>query len=310
MLATATDRVPSGADWVHEVKWDGMRVIAEIHAGAVSLRSRSGREVTASFPELARLGETFEDVVLDGEIVALDQGRPSFGALAERMHVRDSRRAHALAATRPITFMIFDLLRLFGQDLTSQPWSARRELLERLELRSPHWQVPPTYADGEQLLTATAEQGLEGIVSKRRAAAYAVGRRSPDWRKLPHRARQSVVVGGWRWETDSSTRLGALLVGEPDGEGGWRYLGRVGSGLVGAAGAALLPELQALPRAEHPFSNEVPREDVLGTTWTEPRLVVEVQALGRGSGGRLRQPAYIGRRHDVSAQDLQEAGDG
>ena len=82
MLATATDRVPSGADWVHEVKWDGMRVIAEIHAGAVSLRSRSGREVTASFPELARLGETFEDVVLDGEIVALEQGRPSFGALA------------------------------------------------------------------------------------------------------------------------------------------------------------------------------------------------------------------------------------
>lgn len=310
MLATTADQVPTGSEWVHEVKWDGMRVLAELSEGALRLTSRAGNDVTVSFPELAGLGSLYADALLDGEIVALADGVPSFGALAERMHVKERRRAERLAATRPVTLMVFDMLRLFGQDLTSQPWSARRELLERLELSGPHWQTPGVYDDGVGLFAATAEQGLEGVISKRRSSPYAVGRRSADWRKSVHRATQSVVVGGWRPETDSLTRLGAMLVGEPDGDGGWRYIGRVGSGLAGGAGLAVHRALKALQRNGSPFSNPVPAEDAAGATWVQPEVVVEVRALGRGTTGKLRQPAYLGMRHDLTAADLQEVNDG
>ena len=309
MLASVADGIPRGADWVHEVKWDGMRVLADVHDGRLVLSSRTGRDVSVSFPELGGLAETYDDLLLDGEVVALDGGVPSFAALAERMHVSSPRRAAQLATTRPVTFMAFDLLRLFGSDLTSQPWSARRELLERLDLRSSAWQVPPVYDDGEELFEATREQGLEGIVSKRRSAPYAPGRRSPDWRKSPHRATLSVVVGGWRPETGTTNRLGAVLVGTPDGSGGWEYAGRVGAGLAGVAGARVGRLLEPLGRSGSPFSTDVPREDAVGAFWVEPTLVVEVQSLGRGSTGKLRQPAYLGVRSDLTPADLHEVSD-
>ena len=180
MLATVADRVPTGDAWVHEVKWDGMRVLVDVRDGVVTLWSRNERDVTAAYPELEGIGRDYDDMLLDGEVVALDGGRPSFHALTERMHVADRRRAQRLAATRPVTLMVFDLLRLFGSDLTVQPWAARRALLDRLDLSGRNWQVPEVYEDGPQLLAATKEQGLEGIVSKRRTSPYAVGRRSSD----------------------------------------------------------------------------------------------------------------------------------
>ena len=309
MLATVAERVPTGDAWAHEVKWDGMRVLVDVRDGAVTIWSRNERDVTVSYPELERLGADYGDMLLDGEVVALDGGRPSFHALTERMHVTDLRRAARLATTRPVTLMVFDLLRLFGSDLTGQPWSARRELLERLDLDGRHWQVPPVYDDGDQLLAATADQGLEGIVSKRRTSPYAVGRRSPDWRKTAHRASRSVVVGGWRPEVGTTERLGSVLVGLPDGRGGWRYAGRVGAGLAGTAGEALALRLRPLRRAASPFSDEVPAIDARGTTWVEPRLVVEVQALELTGQHRLRQPAYLGVRSDLSPADLEEVED-
>jgi bifunctional non-homologous end joining protein LigD len=309
MLATVADSVPTGDAWVHEVKWDGMRVLVDVHEGEVTLWSRSERDVTAAFPELQALGEDYDDMLLDGEVVALDDGRPSFHALTERMHVTRPRQAQRLAATRPVTLMVFDLLRLFGADLTAQPWSARRELLERLDLSGRSWQVPAVHDDGPGLLAATAEQGLEGIVSKRRSAPYSAGRRSPDWRKTAHRTTHSVVVGGWRREVGSGDRLGAVLVGLPDGAGGWRYAGRVGSGLAGSAGAALARRLRPLERATSPFSDEVPAIDADGTTWLDPVVVIEVRALELTGQHRLRQPAYLGVRTDLTPADLAELGD-
>ena len=309
MLATVADRVPSGGAWVHEVKWDGMRVLVDVHDGGVTVWSRNERDVTAAYPELEQIGRDYDDMLLDGEVVALDGGRPSFHALTERMHVSDRRRAQRLAATRPVTLMVFDLLRLFGSDLTAQPWSARRALLDRLDLTGRNWQVPEVYEDGPQLLAATKEQGLEGIVSKRRTAPYAVGRRSADWRKTAHRSSLSVVVGGWRKEVGSDGRLGAVLVGLPDGAGGWRYAGRVGSGLAGTAGEALALRLRPLTRSASPFADEVPALDANGTTWVEPRVVIEVRTLELTGQHRLRQPAYLGVRSDLSPADLEEVDD-
>lgn len=307
MLATLTDTVPPGAEWVHEVKWDGMRVIVEAKGGALTVTSRTGRDVTVAYPELAPLAELYDDMVLDGELVALVDGRPSFAGLTERMHVTNARRAATLAGSRPVTLMAFDLLRVLGQDLTAQPWSARRQLLEQLDIDGPRWQVPPTHDDGQGLLAATAEQGLEGIVSKRRTSPYAAGRRSPDWRKRPHRDSESVVIGGWRREV-GGTLLGSVLVGVP-GTDGWDFVGRVGAGLAGRAGAAMLERLRPLERGDSPFASEVPREDVRGTTWVEPEVVIDVASLGRG-GGRLRQPSYLRTRTDLTAADLWETTDG
>ncbi|MGE9807358.1 non-homologous end-joining DNA ligase [Janibacter sp. G1551] len=307
MLATTATAVPTGPEWVHEVKWDGMRVLADVSDGVTTLASRNGNDVTASFPELAGLGSGYDDLLVDGEIVALADGRPSFGALAERMHVKDRRRAERLMAARPVTLMVFDLLRLFGQDLTGMPWSDRRALLERLELSGPHWQVPPTHDDGPGLFEATRDQGLEGIVSKRRTAAYAAGRRSEDWRKSAHRVTHSAVIGGWRPEKDSPGRLGAVLLGVPDGEGGWRYAGRMGSGIAGRAATSLADLLAPLTRASPPFSDEVPRLDAAGATWVEPRIVIDTLSLGHTDGGRLRQPTYVGVRHDLDPEDLTDA---
>jgi bifunctional non-homologous end joining protein LigD len=312
MLATKADRVPSAPEWVHEVKWDGMRVLADLRDGRLTLTSRLGNDVTAAYPELAPLAGLYDDALLDAEIVVLDSGRPSFGALAERMHVRSPRKALTLSTVRPVTLMVFDLLRLFGSDLTGQPWHARRELLERLELGGPRWQVPPTYDDGQELHAATAEQGLEGVVSKRRVSAYTPGRRSPDWLKIPHRTLVSAVVGGWRPETGSSgtgrtARLGAVLVGIP-GEDGLHFIGRVGSGLAGRTGATVLAALQERASDADPFV-DVPREDALGARWTRPELVVDVRSLGESSGGRLRQPSFIGMRPDLRPEDVQETSD-
>ena len=304
MLATPTTSVPTGDAWLHEVKWDGMRILADVHDGELTLTSRSGNDVTASYPELEGLAETYEDLLLDGEVVALDAGRPSFAALAERMHVQDRRRAERLAATRPVTYMVFDLLRLFGQDLTAQPLSARRELLERLDLDGRHWQVPPVYADGQELFRATQEQGLEGVVSKRLSSPYQQGRRSPEWLKSPHRTTVSAVVGGWRPEkTNDAGRLGAVLLGVPTPQG-WRYAGRMGSGIAGAAQRRLAELLEPLRVERSPFCDPVPSIDARGAVWVRPEVVVEARMLGLTRDGRLRQPAYLGVRSDLTAEDL------
>jgi bifunctional non-homologous end joining protein LigD len=311
MLASTTASIPTGDRWVHEVKWDGMRALADVTDGRLRLTSRTERDVTVAFPELLGLAGEYEDLLLDGEVVVLERGVPSFAALAERFHVTDARKAARLATAKPVTYMAFDLLRLYGADLTSHPWSDRRATLDRLELATARWQTPPTFADGISLYAATREQGLEGVVSKRVDSLYRPGQRSPDWLKSPHRNTTSVVIGGWRPEsTDpSGRRLGAVLVGLP-GPAGLRFAGRVGAGLAGAAGTALLRRLGGLEVAESPFDVPVPAEDALGAHWLRPVLVADVQSLGLGSGGRLRQPAWKGLRSDLTAADLDSESKG
>ncbi len=303
MLASPARVVPSGPEWVHEVKWDGMRVLADVSGGGLTLTSRTERDVTVAFPELAGLAAEYEDMLLDGEIVAMHEGVPSFQALAERFHVTSARRAGALATHNPATFMAFDLLRLYGVDLTDRSLVDRRATLERLELAGPHWQVPPTFSDGALLHQATRDQGLEGIVSKRVTSRYHSGLRSEEWLKFPHRASVSVVIGGWRPETGTTDRLGAVLVGAP-APGGLRYLGRVGSGIGGKAGAVLHGDLGPLTATASPFVGDVPRVDAAGATWVHPVLVCEVQALGLTRQGRLRGPAYRGLRPDLTPGDV------
>jgi len=311
MLASQGSAIPRGPDWAHEVKWDGMRLLADVTEGRLTLLSRNENDVTTRFPELGALAGPGmpDDMLLDGEVVSLDGGLPSFSYLAERIHVSDAGKARKLSTTRPVTFMVFDLLRLYGVDLTSRPLAERREALQRIGLGGPNTQVPPTYDDGEALYAATLEQGFEGVVSKRLSSIYSPGRRSREWLKFAHRASMSVVIGGWRLETDSSHRLGAVLVGTPTPQG-LHYRGRVGSGLSGMEQERVLSALRDLSVDAPPFADKVPKLDAQGTTWVRPEVVVDVKLLGVSSQGRLRQPAYRGLRPDLSPDDLRDNAPG
>ena len=300
MLATPGTHVPTGAEWTHEVKWDGMRVLVQTR-DRVRLTSRNENDVSVSFPELQAL--PVPDVLLDGEVVAFGDGIPTFGKLADRMHVSNPRRAAALAQSNPVTLLVFDVLRLGDRDLSRLPLAERRKILEGLDINDDRWQTPPVYDDGRMLHAATLEQGLEGIVSKRLNSRYEFGARTRNWLKFAHRRRVSVVVGGWRPETGSDTRLGAVLVGEPTADG-LVYRGRVGSGIAGKVGPILREALEPHRRETSPFVDEVPKLDALGTHWVEPVLVVDVESLGLTPQQRLRQPSYRGVRTDLGPEDL------
>jgi bifunctional non-homologous end joining protein LigD len=298
MLATPGDHVPTGPEWSHEVKWDGIRILADVTADAevARLSTRNGNDATPAWPDVSPPPDGIDDLLVDGEVIGLDDaGRPDFSVLQDRMHVRSARTAARLAAAVPAIFMVFDVMRLDGRDLTGLPLSERREILAELDLGA--WQVPPTYDDGLMLQQATLEQGIEGIVSKRLSSRYGPGVRSRHWLKFAHRHRGSYVVGGWRPQEGTRDRLAALLVGEVTPEG-LAYRGRVGSGIGAAASRLLAGHLTGREVTDSPFADEVPEVDARGTTWVEPFLVVEVESHNRPPLRRLRQPAYKGVRRD------------
>lgn len=308
MLATpapAPAALPRGPQWLFEVKWDGVRVLADVRAGALRLSSRNERDVTPAYPELGGL-TTLGDVLLDGEVVLMDAGRPSFAALAERMHVRDARRAGVLAAARPVTYLVFDVLRRDGLDLIALPLDARGEVLDDLALPA-HVQVSPRYDDGDDLWRVTAAHGLEGVVAKRRDSPYRPGRRSPDWVKAAHRRTRTALVGGWRPESTGTGRLGAVLLGAPDATGALRYLCRAGSGLAGPGARTMRALLAPHERPTSPFDDDVPAVDARGTVWCDPVVVVETLYLLRTPSGRLRQPVVRGVRGDTTADPWEQA---
>lgn len=303
MLASKADRVPPGPQWLHEVKWDGVRVLVDVRDGTVRMTSRNDNDVTPAWPELSDPPLGARDLLVDGEVIALNErGVPDFRVLQHRMHVRNAREVARLVKAVPATLMVFDLLRLDGEDLTDRPLEERRALLEGLPLADTKWQVPAAYDDGDMLFDATLQQGLEGVVSKRRTSRYRFDRRSEDWLKLAHRHRGSFVVGGWRPQVGTSDRLAALLVGEqtPDG---LLYRGRVGSGIAGATSTRLARLLEPYAIDASPFADEVPRVDAAGTFWVEPRVVVDIDTHGLGYE-RLRQPSFQGVRDDLSPEDL------
>ena len=306
MLATLVHEVPIGSDWAYEMKWDGVRALVLVKDGSVRVTSRSGRDITAGYPELRALGEALGDIdaLLDGEIVALDdQGRPSFQLLQRRMHVRDEASLRVLQQEVPVAYMLFDVLWLDGNVVTELPYADRRRLLEALHLRGPKWQTPPaSEEDGGAALATSRELGLEGIVAKRRDSKYESGRRSAAWRKIKHELRQELVIGGWSpgkgWR---SGRVGALLLGYYDQDGALRYAGKVGTGFTEAELDRLDALLAPLTRDDSPFTGPgVPRD----SRFVEPRQVAEVRFAEWTDAGRIRQPTYLWLRDDKRAAEV------
>ena len=309
MLAVAGPLPTDDENWAFEIKWDGIRAILFVEGGRVRAQSRNDLDVTVSYPELADIGKFLgmTTCVVDGEIVAPgEDGRPSFSRLQRRMHVSNQREAKRRAALDPVSFVAFDLLYIDGHSLMDAPYDERRERLETLHLAGETFTTTDAFRDvsGQDILKATVENGLEGIIAKRRASPYRPGRRYADWTKVKSFRTQEVVIGAWtqgRGERQDS--LGALLLGIPDSSG-LRYVGKVGTGFSEKERSALLQELRPLATPENPFMSVLPAAEATTAHFVRPELVGEVTFGEWTTAGRLRHPTWRGLRPDKEPQEV------
>ncbi|MFJ9026609.1 ATP-dependent DNA ligase [Streptomyces sp. NPDC102259] len=308
MLATPGRLPPTAQDarWAYETKQDGQRAVVYLAGdGSVTLRARSGEDITAAYPELRPLAEALggTPAVLDGEILALDgEGRADFQLLQSRMGlVQAPGRAARLAATAPVHLVLFDVLHLGGQSLLPLSYTRRRARLEALALDGPFWSTPRALVGhGREALEATRAHGLEGLVCKRLDSVYEPGVRSRAWIKIRNMRVADVLVGGWLPGKGRLTGLpGAVLVGQRAATG-LRYVGGVGTGWSEAERVELAALLRAASTDECPF-DAVPQAP--GARWVVPRLVGEVRYSTRTRAGLLRQPSWLRLRPDLTPEE-------
>jgi bifunctional non-homologous end joining protein LigD len=310
MLATLVETAPSDSSWLFEIKYDGVRVLATRAGDEIELRHRSNQVVTARYPEVvaALHALPLQSFMLDGEIVALDdRGRSSFQRLQERMGLTRPADVERARGQVPVSAVVFDALALDGRDLRRLPLEARKECLKLL--------VPPrgvvyfgdhVLGQGAAFLAAACEQGLEGIVAKKRDSAYA-SKRSREWLKIKCHLRQEFVVGGYTVPQGARTRFGALHLGLYD-KGELVYVSKVGTGFDDRALESISEKLRPLVRATSPFVRGTPAGR--GHTWVEPRLVAEVRFGEWTRDGGIRHPSFVRLREDKRPEDCSREAPG
>ena len=309
LAAPATAMARDQENWALELKWDGVRALAFIERGKVRLMSRTERDITVTYPELARLGAatSHKQLLLDGEVVVFGEGGwPEFEALQPRMHVSSAAQATLLAGQTPVTYLVFDLLQLDGRPLFDLEYRERRSLLDGLALSGPFWQTPPNFPgqDFEAVKAVSASHGMEGLVAKRLDSRYVPGGRTDSWRKIKNLLTQEAVVAGYKPGQGNRTgQVGSLLIGVHDSSG-LVYVGHVGTGFSAETLRMLGERLRPLRRPDSPFDGPVPPEYARPAVWVEPRLVIEVAFDRWTRAGRMRAPVYRGLRDDIDPADV------
>jgi bifunctional non-homologous end joining protein LigD len=296
MLATLTEKLPHGEGWQFEPKWDGYRALGYVRGGEAKLFSRRGNDLTQRFElvakELVKALRT-PDAVVDGEVVALDKaGKASFSAMQQGS-------AH-------LAYEVFDLLEVDGESVVGLPLTERRSRLEKLFAPNPVVQLSGVFDDGEALLEAATEQGLEGVMAKRSSSRYSEGGRGRDWLKIKTHGRQEFAICGYtKGQGRRSGSFGALVLGVRRGRQ-WEWVGNVGTGFGEREIGELLTALEPLRRDGSPFAvvpkmAKVRKGDVV---WVEPTLVAEVEFAEWTHDGHLRAPSFQGLRTDKAAEDV------
>jgi bifunctional non-homologous end joining protein LigD len=283
MFATLAKDVPTGDDWLFEVKWDGYRAIVDVHGGEATLTSRNGNDLTARFESVAKALERSvktPDCVLDGEVCALnEEGRATFSAMQQ-----------GKSGTRYV-FVAFDLLEVEGEPLLDRPLTERREQLgELIDRRQRVVQLSEVFDDGPALYRAAQEQRFEGIMAKKRDSRYFPGKRTREWLKIKTHGRQEFVIAGYtRGQGRRSGRFGSLILGYRQGDE-LVYAGNVGTGFTDEEIERLLSKLRPLERKDPPFRTvpKMPKVRKDAIVWVEPKLVAEVEFVEWTHDGRLR----------------------
>jgi DNA ligase D-like protein (predicted ligase) len=295
MLATLTDRRDFGDDWLLERKLDGERCVARKDGVDVRLRSRTGKDLTGTYPEVrdSVAAQRPSQMLLDGEVVAYDAEQTSFSRLQQRLGI--ARPSPEQVAAYPVVYCVFDLLELDDEDLTDQPLLERRARLAGAIRPTAALQLTQAWrGDSEQRFAEACRSGWEGLMAKRADAPYTRGR-SKDWLKLKCAWEQELVIGGFTDPAGSRTDFGALLVGYYQ-DGRLLYAGKVGTGYTAATLRDLGARLRGLQTPKSPFADArpIPR----GTHWTRPELVAQIGFAEWTNDGRLRQPRFLGLRDD------------
>jgi bifunctional non-homologous end joining protein LigD len=311
MLATLAAKAFDNPDWLFEIKWDGYRAVAFIKDGSVRLVSRSQNDLTAQFPELGSLPQFVkaERAILDGEIVALDdEGRPSFSLMQQRTGFQPGKRRLPRREGVPVIYYAFDLLYLDGLNLRRVALEERKKLLrDRIEAGGVV-QFSDHYAEkGLDLFEAAKQRGLEGIVAKKRSAAY-VEKRSGDWLKIKITQRQECVIGGYTDPEGSREYFGALVLGLYDQQRRLIHVGQVGTGFDQTTLKEIFSRLQLLKTKQNPFYGEI--GGLRKVQFVRPEVVAEIKFAewtheSVEGGMKLRAPVFMGLRADKSAEDCQ-----
>jgi bifunctional non-homologous end joining protein LigD len=301
MLATLTDRRDFGEDWLLERKLDGERCFARKDDVEVRLESRTGKDLTGTYPEVrtAVAAQAGRRMLLDGEVVAYDGEQTSFSRLQQRLGV--AKPSPQLVGSYPVVYCVFDLLELDGEDLTAQSLLQRRARLREAIRSSDALQLTEALrGDSRRLFAEACRSGWEGLIAKRADAPYAGGR-SKDWLKLKCAWEQEFVIGGFTEPAGSRTDFGALLVGYHE-DGQLRYAGKVGTGYSATMLSELGARLRALEAPESPFVDARPIPS--GTHWARPELVGQIGFAEWTADGRLRQARFLGLRDDKGPDEV------
>ncbi|WP_374414709.1 DNA ligase D [Novosphingobium colocasiae] len=302
-LATLVDAVPSGNQWIHEIKFDGYRALIAASGDKVRVYTRSGQDWTDKFGPLAAAVAALDlpPCLIDGEIVARGgEGNPDFSSLQAVL-----KRGHgSQGSDDALEFHAFDLLEIDGEDCTAQGQIARKERLEALlrDAAPPIFVADHVIGAGERLYAAMCKAGQEGIIAKRVDAAYS-GRRSTNWVKVKCTRRQEFVIVGWTRSRAKGRPFSSLLLGQYEGQT-MVYRGKVGTGFDSDTLADLAARLARLERKTPPVT--VDRGDARGVTWVSPRLVAEIAFAELTAEGRVRHGSFLGLRGDKKAGAVSE----
>jgi DNA ligase D-like protein (predicted ligase) len=301
MLATLTERRDFGDDWLLERKFDGERCVARKRGDDVRLESRTGKDLTNTYPEIraALVAQRSRDLLLDGEVVAFQGDQTSFSRLQQRLGT--TAPSPQQIAAYPVVYCVFDVLEIDGEVVTDQALEERRARLTRAIQPTAALQLSEAWRDDAQRrFDEACKSGWEGLIAKRASAPYVSGR-SKDWLKLKCVWEQEFVIGGYTDPTGSRTDFGALLVGYYE-DGRLRYAGKVGTGYSAASLRDLGARLRSMESSAPSFADAkpIPR----GTHWIRPELVAQIGFAEWTNDGRLRQPRFLGLRDDKGPADV------